>query len=52
MAVDLTELLTVKLHLSDIIPEKLRQESVQESLKAMMNVIEETLKFIKGHIFT
>ena len=50
MAVELCELLDVKLHLSDIIPEKLRQESVQKSLKALMDVIEETLKFIMSHI--
>ena len=50
MAVDLAELLNVKLHLSDIIPEKLRQGSVQKSLKTMMDVVEETLKFIKDHI--
>lgn len=50
MAVDLAELLNVKFHLSEIIPEKLRQGSVQISLKAMLNVIEETLTFIKTHI--
>lgn len=50
MAVELAELLDVKLQLSDIIPEKLRQESVQQSLKTMMNVVEETLEFIKNHI--
>lgn len=50
MAVDLAESLNVKLHLSDIIPERLRQGSVQKSLKALMDVIEETLKFIKDHI--
>ena len=50
MAVDLAESLNVKLHLSDIIPERLRQGSVRESLKALMEVIEETLKFIKDHI--
>ena len=50
MAVDLAELLNVKLHLSDIIPEKLRQGSVQKSLKDMLDVIEETLKFIENHI--
>ena len=50
MAVDLAESLNVKLHLSDIIPERLRQGSVRESLKALMEVIEETLIFIKDHI--
>lgn len=50
MAVDLAELLNVKLHLSDIIPDKLRQGSVRKSLKAMMDVVEEALKFIKDHI--
>ena len=33
MTIDLAELLNVKLHLSDIIPEKLRQGSVLKSLK-------------------
>ena len=50
MAVDLAESLNVKLHLSDIIPERLRQGSVRESLKAFMEVIEETLIFIKDHV--
>ena len=50
MAVDLAESLNVKLHLSDIIPERLRQGSVQKSLKALMEVIEEALVFIKDHI--
>ena len=50
MAKDLAELLNEKLYLFDIIPEKIRQESVQKSLKAMMDVIEESLNFIKGHI--
>lgn len=50
MAVDLAESLNVKLYLSDIIPERLRQGSVQKSLKALMGVIEETLVFIKDHI--
>lgn len=50
MAVDLAESLNVKLHISDIIPERLRQGSVRESLKALMDAIEETLKFIKDHI--
>ena len=50
MAVDLAELLSVKFRLSDIIPEKLRQGSVQKSLKTMMDVIEEALVFIKDHI--
>ena len=50
MAVELTELLDFKVHLSDIIPEKLRQESVRECLKVMMNAVEETLKFMLSHI--
>lgn len=50
MAVDLAEMLSVKLHLSDIIPEKLRHSNVRKTLKDMMDVIEETLKFTKAHI--
>lgn len=50
MAANLAELLNTKLHTSNIIPEKLRQGSVQESLKDMLNVIEETLRFIERHI--
>lgn len=50
MATDLAESLNVKLDISDIIPERLRQGSVRESLKAMMEVIEEILRFIKDHI--
>ena len=50
MAVELAELLDVKLHLSSIIPEKLQQESVRKSLKTMMNVVEDTLRFIMTHI--
>lgn len=50
MAVDLAEVLNVRLHLSDIIPEKLQQGSVQKSLKSMMDIIEETLEFIQAHL--
>lgn len=50
MSIDLAGSLNVKLDISDIIPERLRQGSVRGSLKAMMEAIEEILKFIKDHI--
>lgn len=50
MAVDLAELLDMKLALSDIIPDRLQLGSVQKSLKCMMDVIEESLTFIKANI--
>lgn len=50
MAVDLADMLDVKLQISDIIPEKLRRGSVQKSLKRMVDVIEEILRFIDNNI--
>lgn len=50
MARDLADMLDVELNQADIIPEKLRSDSVRECLKSMMNVIEETLKFIAARM--
>lgn len=50
MAKDLAELLDVELSQIDIIPDNLRSESVRERLKDMMDVIEETLKFIEARM--
>ena len=50
MARDLSELLDVQVNLAAIIPENLQSDSVRERLKAMMDVIEEALKFIKARM--
>lgn len=51
MARDLAELLDIQINLAtNIIPENLRSDSVRERLKAMMDVIEEALKFITARM--
>lgn len=41
-------MLDVELNQTNIIPENLRSGSVREHLKSLLDVIEETLRFIKG----
>lgn len=50
MAMELTELLDVELNQTDIIPDHLLSEGVRERLKNMMDVIEETLRFIEARM--
>lgn len=50
MAKELAELLNVELNLTNIIPDNLRSESVRGHIKNMLDVIEETLRFIEARM--